>query len=31
MIVEARELSTYDGLIVVDEFMRKFESVVPEQ
>jgi len=28
---EARELPTYDRLIVVDEFMSKFESAVPEQ
>jgi len=28
---EARELPTYDGLIVVDEFLSKFEIVVLEQ
>jgi len=28
---EARELLTYDGLLVVDEFLRKFKSAVPEQ
>jgi len=30
MTTEARELQAYDGLTVVDEFMRKFESAVPE-
>ena len=29
--IEARELLTYDGLSVVDEFMSKFENAVPEQ
>jgi len=28
---EAREQLTYDGLLVVDEFLRKFESAVLEQ
>lgn len=28
---EARELSTYDGLSMVDEFLSKFESPIPEQ
>ena len=28
---EARELLTYDGLLAVDEFLSKFESVVPEE
>ena len=28
---EARELLTYDGLTSVDEFLRKFESAIPEQ
>ena len=30
MTTEEREMPTYDGLSVVDEFLRKFESVVPE-
>jgi len=30
MKIESRELPTYDGLTVVDEFLRKFESAVPE-
>lgn len=29
--IEARELLTFDGLIVVDEFLSKFESTVLEQ
>ncbi len=29
--IEVRELPTYDGLIAVDEFLSKFESVVREQ
>lgn len=29
--IEVRELLKYDGLIVVDEFLRKFESAIPEQ
>ena len=29
--IEARELPTYDGLTIVDEFLSKFESIVPEQ
>lgn len=28
---EVRELPTYDGLTVVDEFLSKFESAVREQ
>ena len=31
MTIEARELPTYDGVIMVDEFFNKFESTVPEQ
>lgn len=31
MTIEARDLLTYDGLIMVDEFLRKFESTVLEQ
>lgn len=30
MIAEVRELLTYDGLIAVDEFLRKFQNTVPE-
>lgn len=29
--IEERELPTYDGVTVVDEFLDKFESVIPEQ
>jgi len=28
---KAREMPTYDGLIVVDEFLGKFESTVLEK
>ena len=28
---KARDLPMYDGLTVVDEFLNKFESAVPEQ
>jgi len=30
MTTMARELPTYDGLTAMDEFLRKFESTVPE-
>ena len=30
MTTEERELLTYDGLTVVDEFLRKFESAAPD-
>lgn len=29
--IEARDLPRYDGLIVVDEFLKKFKNAVPEQ
>lgn len=29
--IEARKLPTYDGFSVVDDFLRKLKSVVPEQ
>jgi len=29
-MTEARELPTYDGVTVVDDFLDKFESVVQE-
>lgn len=31
MTTEAREQPTYDGVTMVDEFLEKFESAVPEQ
>lgn len=30
MIIEARELPTYDGLTMMDQFLSKFECIVPE-
>ena len=30
VMTEARELPTYDGVTVVDDFLDKFESVVQE-
>lgn len=30
MTTEVRELPTYDALIVVDEFLNKLESTIPE-
>ena len=29
--MEARELPIYDGLIAVDEFLRKFENIISAQ
>jgi len=29
--IKVRELSTYDGLTMVDEFLRKFKNAVLEQ